>query len=252
MAIEQYTYWSITINNPDENDYLIARTPNDKYIRSMVWTPEIGGKEGTPHIQGWVRFQRNQSQAFVRKLYPRAHLKPCKKDDYNENCFRYAQKDDGTTAGPHHIILNDPLPANDTLLYKVLDRGFNLLIERDSKLSDHLDHEGIHDVLARITLKSLYTDEVEREMITERSGLEKIFISPVYEKMKAKYWREILIRIYVSKQDASDKCTERLSQGTPEKSGGSQICEDYEESESGEDERSCESRSSSGSSSYDC
>lgn len=202
MAIEQYTYWSITINNPDENDYLIVRNPNPKYVREMVWTPEIGGEEGTPHIQGWIRLQRNQSQAFVKKIYPRAHLKPCRKDDYNENCHRYAQKNDDTTAGNHHITINDPIPASDTILYKVLEQGFELMMERRSFLRDHYEQGGIKDVIQRIDVRGLYTDIVERDMIMKTAGLEKIFISPAYEKMKSKYWREILIRIYTHKEDA--------------------------------------------------
>jgi len=203
MAVEQYTYWSVTINNPDENDYLIVRNPNSKYIREMVWTPEVGGEEGTPHIQGWVRLQRNQSQAFMKKLYPRAHLKPCRKDDYNENCFRYAQKNDETTAGNHHIVLNDPLPASDTILYQVLERSWDWLVETDKNIADFLMHEGVYDVIQRLNLKQLRTDATERIMISEKSGLEKIFVSPVYEKMKSKYWREILYRLK-HKQDALD------------------------------------------------
>jgi len=194
MPIEQYTYWSVTINNPDENDYLIVRNPNPKYIREMVWTPEVGA-EGTQHIQAWVRLQRNQSKAFVKKLYPRAHLKYTDKDVYNENSHQYAQKNDETTAGNHHITLNDPLPANDSLLYKVLDQAYDRMLEREPKWKDRHEHEGLRDVIQSITIKQLCCDIIEREMIMERSGLEKIFISPVYEKMKSKYWREILYRL---------------------------------------------------------
>ena len=152
MPIEQYTYWSVTINNPDENDYLIMRNPNDKYIRSLVWTPEVG-EEGTEHIQAWIRLQRNQSLAFVKKLYPRAHLKPTDKDMYNENSHQYAQKNDETTAGNHHVVLNDPLPGADTILYKVLDQAFDRLMERDSDKLDLYEHEGLRYVINEIELK---------------------------------------------------------------------------------------------------
>lgn len=241
MAVEQYTYWSITINNPDENDYLITRNPNPKYIREMVWTPEVGGEEGTPHIQGWIRLQRNQSQAFVKKLYPRAHLKPCRKDDYNENCHRYAQKNDETTAGNHHITLNDPLPANDTLLYKVLDQAAEVAVA-DRGLWTDLWHKFGAEMwlMPEVSLKKLDTDAVERSMITQQAGLEKIFISPAYEKMKDKYWREILFRVYSHKEDAS---TNRDETSVAEETRRPQVCEDHEESTSEEDERFDESGS---------
>jgi len=243
MAIEQYTYWSITINNPDENDYLIVRNPNPKYVREMVWTPEIGGAEGTPHIQGWIRLQRNQSQAFVKKIYPRAHIKPCRKDDYNENCHAYAQKNDETTAGNHHITLNDPLPANDTLLYKVLDAAAERAIQLHGSYQAMWAKYGPQMfMMPEITFKKLETDVIEREMITEKSGLEKIFISPVYEKMKSKYWREILFRTYTHKQDADDGA-QKVANSSGDGSETSTVREGSEESgsstSSGRYEGSC-------------
>lgn len=231
MAIEQYTYWSITINNPDENDYLITRNPNPKYIREMVWTPEVGAKEGTPHIQGWLRLQRNQTRAFVSKLYPRASIKPCKKDDYVENCHQYAQKNDETTAGPHHITLNDPLPAADTILYKVLDAAWDRLVEKDDSLRDRIQHEGLKGELycPFINLKMLMTEYVEREMVMERSGLEKIFCSPAYDKMKRKYWREIIFRLKYKQNEegGSNSSQSSKSEGQQEDTES----EDYQDGE---------------------
>jgi len=206
MKVEQYTYWSVTINNPDENDYLIVRNPNEKYIRSLVWTPEEGGEEHTPHIQAWVRLQRNQTQSFMKKIYPRAHFRAITKDDYNENSHRYAQKNDETTVGLHHILLNDPLPANDTLLYQVLERAFEDLYENDKYVrSDYDAYDRKEMIVQDLNLKKLDTGAIERSMVRERAGLEKIFVSPVYEKMKAKFWRDILYRIIHNKNAGEEK-----------------------------------------------
>lgn len=220
----------MTINNPDENDYLIVRNPNSKYVRELVWTQEVG-EEGTEHIQAWLRLQRNQTLAFVKKIYPRGHFKHCDKDAYNENCHQYAQKNDDTTAGNHHITLNDPLPANDTLLYKVLENAWERLLKRDEYLLDRVQHDGMKGELygMGMSLKKLNTDVIEREMVLEKSGLEKIFISPAYEKMKAKYWREILIRIYKYKEDA-DLYDEKTTD-----TSGTSCSEETEVRESGED-----------------
>jgi len=84
MKLEQYTYWSMTLNNPTESEMVLVRNPNEKYIRQFVWTPEVGEKEGTPHIQGWIRMQRNVSKTVLIKLYPRASFRPIDKDQYNE------------------------------------------------------------------------------------------------------------------------------------------------------------------------
>jgi len=254
MPIEQYTYWSVTINNPDDNDYLIMRNPNDKYIRSLVWTPEEGA-EGTEHIQAWIRLQRNQSLAFVKKLYPRAHLKPVDKDAYNENTHQYAQKNDETTNGNHEIILNDPLPAVDSILYQVLDKAWDQLLDHDHGLRRRIEagddpiHEAIYD--PNLSLKKLDTDWVERVLIRERSGLEKLFCSPAYEKMKVKYWRDILFRLK-HKQNARGKDNESTPRGGSHTQEQVIWCEDdsYEDdcSESvSSSERSSDSGSVSGS-----
>lgn len=204
---EQYTYWSITINNPDENDMLIIRNPNDKYIRQCVWTPEQG-EDGTDHIQAWVRLQRNQTFSFVKKLYPRAHIRNCQKDEYNENTQQYAQKNDETTQGMHTISINDPLPANDTLLYQVVYQAFERIPDIEKKVIDYyMDHHDDHHmkpvhprvfyVERQLQFKDMYFDAIERQMILEKARLEKVFISPVYEKMKSKYWKEILLRLII-------------------------------------------------------
>jgi len=200
MKIEQYTYWSVTINNPDDNDYLIIRNPNEKYIRTLVWTEEVGGEEQTKHLQAWVRLQRNNSQTFMKKLYPRAHLRAIDRDDYNEACQAYAQKNDDTTAGNHTISINDPLPANDTLLYKVLERAWDF--EYGQNLSKPIDI--LFDVA---TLHGLNTRGHEKQMVRERAGLEKIFCSPAYEKMKTTFWKEILFRILTHRQDEQQRST---------------------------------------------
>ena len=99
MPQPQFTYWSMTLNNPTDSEMVLIRNPNEKYIRQFVWTPEEGEETGTPHIQGWLRLQRNQSLSFLKKLYPRAMFKGIEKDEYNENTHNYAQKNDGTERG---------------------------------------------------------------------------------------------------------------------------------------------------------
>jgi len=237
MPIEQYTYWSMTINNPDENDYLIVRSPNSKYVRELVWTPEVGA-EGTQHIQAWLRLQRNQTLAFVKKLYPRAHLKHCDKDVYNENCYQYAQKNDETTAGNHHITLHDPLPGSDTLLYQVIEKCYDIYFEEYGR------HEQFPDKAWKtVHIKQMPFDDVERDMVRQRAGLEKIFISPAYEKMKARYWRDILYRLLKHKEDAGTDGIQTQTESIGTADAGTSDGDSYQESGTcqteGSDQSSC-------------
>jgi len=224
--LELYTYWSFTLNNPTDSEMVLIKNPNAKYIREFVWTPEEGEK-GTPHIQGWIRLQRNQSKAFVIKLYPRAHFRGIAKDEYNENTYNYAQKTDVTTAGLHTISLNDPIPNVDTQLYRVLreafDRAYPVLKDRANDPDKYTVTYGIRDLIKSPFFKLV--EEVELEEVERKANLEKIFISATYEKMKQKYWRQILTRIYT--YDATE-----IQETSPEEDeeGSEQTCDEEADS----------------------
>ena len=214
--LELYTYWSFTLNNPTEAEMVLIKNPNEKYIREFVWTPEVGEETKTPHIQGWIRLQRNNSKAFVIKLYPRASFRGIAKDEYNENTHNYAQKTDVTTNGLHTICLNDPIPNADTQLYKVLreayDRTYPVLQETANNPESTTPLLEIKNIQEKLFMKLV--EEIESEMVTQRANLEKIFISVSYEKMKKKYWRQILSRIYtinnadlVPQNDEKSECS---------------------------------------------
>jgi len=216
------TYWSMTINNPTEADGVLVRNPNEKYIRQLIWTPEVG-EDGTPHVQAWLRLQRNQTMAFVKKLYPRAHLKPLTKEGYNENTHDYAQKDDETTAGHHVISMNDPLPGVDTILYRVLEQAY---------AESTYENKGFVQWPINDMLKT--TRAVEDKMVSERAGLEKLFISGTYDKMKRRFYNQIMLRLNTAKQDADDDTTQEVTIGVLEG-----VDEDEDDSEA-EDEVSGE------------
>lgn len=216
------TYWSMTINNPTEADGVLVRNPNEKYIRQLIWTPEVG-EDGTPHVQAWLRLQRNQTMAFVKKLYPRAHLKPLTKEGYNENTHDYAQKDDETTAGHHVISMNDPLPGVDTILYRVLEEAYK---------ESTIGNKGLIEWPETDML--ITTRKVEDRLVSERAGLEKLFISGTYDKMKRRFYRQIILRLNTTKQDADEHTAQEVTIGVL---GG--VDEDEDDSEA-EDEVSGE------------
>lgn len=71
------TCWSITINNPTDDDYKSAKN-------AMGWKDFISfegqnekGENGTPHIQGMLRTKSVKFSA-VKKYFPRAHIELAK------------------------------------------------------------------------------------------------------------------------------------------------------------------------------
>jgi len=203
MAVEQYTYWSVTLNNPTEADMLIVRNPNPKYVREFVWTPEEGAETGTPHVQGWLRLQRNQTQAFVKKLYPTAHLKPCRKDEYNENTHNYAQKDDATTRGPHTITLNDPMPGVESVITDIMTRMMSngdLPPTRAAMYS----RGGVEDSAFSKQRRRWVEEEV---VIQKGPSYAKLFVSPVYERIWNEFARQIYLHLIDKQCLESDSLT---------------------------------------------
>lgn len=188
MPIEQYTYWSMTINNPTENDYVLVRNPNAKYIRELVWTPEEGENEGTPHIQAWVRMQRNVTLTFMKRMFPRGSFKPCDKDGYNENVHQYAQKNDVTTRGPHTIRINDPLPSVERMLPEIYEGVLGYLQQEQTIPRDGL--------LQMLEYRRVQRDRsiVEGDLVRSHGPLyAKVFVSPIYDKLWAKFGAELFI-----------------------------------------------------------
>jgi len=243
--LELYTYWSFTLNNPTEAEMVLVRNPNEKYIREFVWTPEEGEK-GTPHIQGWIRLQRNNSKAFVIKLYPRAHFRGIAKDEYNENTHSYAQKTDVTTAGLHTITLNDPIPNADTQLYRVLREAFDRIYPKLKEVSmfpeKYTPSYGIRDLHQSQFLK--LTEEIELEQVSQKANLEKIFVSPTYEKMKRKYWRQILSRIFTITDGSQTERSSQYDGCGDQEADGEETCSEEVETCSSSDTDSSDSESS--------
>lgn len=114
-------FWSMTVNNPDETTLALVRNGYPDYCREIVYTLEEG-EEGTPHIQAWLKLQRQQRLSFVRKLFPRGHFKPLTNAEYVHNTKLYAQKDDETTRGAHVHVFHDPTGTVESLVKEVMEQ----------------------------------------------------------------------------------------------------------------------------------
>jgi len=212
------TCWSMVINNPEDNDFTLVRQMNKDYIRQLIWTPEVG-KDGTPHIQAYVRLQKQQRMSFIKKLFPRGHFKSITKDEYDLNTQTYVQKNDQTTAGLHSNTVNDPIPSVDSLLKTVVERIPALWHERelerckdhqhancrgtctadyDTLFSDaeywtsHLETNGMRTIVKRI----------EKSMVLDNPRTAKLFVAPTYTKIKKEYFTEIFLA-YILNDDHS-------------------------------------------------
>ena len=185
------TCWGFVINNPDDNDKLLVRSPNEQHVKQIVVTPE---EASTPHLQGWIKLHRQQRLSFVKKLLPRANFKALTNDEYILNARMYALKDDETTAGNHVITTNETMPDPINFLQRViedwLEYNWETLTEHTLRRVNQQEQIQ-HQVYSQKDCFR-FLDQRERELIEEKPWLVKLVLSPMYAKAKKSYWKEIL------------------------------------------------------------
>lgn len=157
-------FWGMTINNYDANDVVLVENGFPDYMRELVWQFEEG-EEGTPHIQAWIKLQRQQRMSFVKKLFPRGHFTALTADEYNANMKKYSQKTDATKRSPAVHRFNDPLDTIESLVKKVCHRMYDYFLDEEEADFDD-------------TRKWM-----ERDMVREDYKLAKIFVSQTYKAM---------------------------------------------------------------------
>lgn len=252
-STQMSTFWSVTINNPDENDWAIIRNGYQDYCREIVHTKEVG-EDGTEHIQAWVKLQRQQRFSFVKKLFPRAHLRCLNTAEYVQHTKEYCQKNDDTTAGKHIHTFNDPLHTIENVIKKVAGRIlFDLAPPKGIVDHGHLNQMRV---------------VAEREMVKEDYKYAKIFVSSTYKQMwKLFGWEMVdslnhefnnthththttavendressVIIDTTNADDTADRDTEGLSQAGGTENSQAEDDEYYEESACEGDVGTCES-----------
>lgn len=182
-------FWSVTINNYDDRDLAIVRNGYPDYCREIIHTLEEG-KEGTPHIQAWVKLQRQQRMSFLRKLFPGGHFKPLTSAEYVENTKQYAQKNDETTRSAHVHVFHDPTGTLESIMKQVI-----------LAMSKEMSYE-IYDN----SLLPVYRKLIEKRMVEKDYKLAKIFVSATYKAM----WKDFGAAMYscvVAQQNSGDTHT---------------------------------------------
>jgi len=177
-------FWGMTINNYDEKDLAMVQNGYPDYCREIVHTLEAGKETGTPHIQAWVKLQRQQRMSFMRKLFPGAtDFKALTNDEYIENTKRYAQKLDVTaqSAAVHQFF--NPTGTIEALIPRVCQTMWNEFPHAEDRTD------------ARIA--------AEKILVRENYRLAKIFVSATYKQMWKQFGSEILSAIAAKDEEKS-------------------------------------------------
>lgn len=229
-------FWGMTINNYDDTDLALVQNGYPDYLREIVHTLEKG-EEGTPHIQAWIKLQRQQRLSFVKKLFPRGHFKALTAAEYTHNTKKYAQKLDSTAVAAAVHKFNDPTGTVEALIPKVIERMWS-------------------DDYCEIEDRDRVREAVEREMVSENWRLAKIFVSAVYKQMWKQFGAEMMTGVSNARHthththtdekfshggsitdDATERDDEEGGEDAEDYSGSEQEdSEDYTEGEGSDDE----------------
>lgn len=185
--MERATCWSITINNPTEEDIRPALPPG--------WTfqgqPEKG-EQGTEHFQGMLTTPQVRFSA-VKKVFPRAHIEVARN---RLALAKYVKKDE--TRNGEYTVVNSAIPT---------------LFEYQEQVAKRFDMEEYGErykkaVKAWAAARSAaakppdadevameYLDElVEQDIENGMRGIEYIAINPMWRTSWKKFWRSIIKR----------------------------------------------------------
>jgi len=173
---DRATCWSITINNPTEED--------TKYYPpgwKLDGQYEVG-EEGTRHFQGILKTPQVRFSA-VKRAFPRAHIEIARD---RAALQRYVHKED-TRVGeyvpddiPNMFIYQDMVAArwNEEVWQERIEQA------RRRPLIPDLDEEAMK-----------YLDSIVAEMIEQgQRGAEFIAINPMWRSSWKRFWRSIITR----------------------------------------------------------
>lgn len=183
-------FWGMTINNYDETDLALVQQGYPDHVRQIVYTLERG-EGGTPHIQAYIKLNRQQRLSYVKKLFPRGSFKALTADVYKLHAQRYAQKLDKTAESPA-VISNNPFPDPVNELLDVIEAAF-----RDPDWNPHWDNPAMwaawQPVTAKVQLQMYY---IQRDRVRDNPRLAKFYVSPVYRRVRDEYFDSLKAHVF--------------------------------------------------------
>lgn len=207
---ERATCWSITINNPKFEDYIVVLPVGWKQQGQIE-----EGAEGTRHYQGMLKTPQVRFSQ-VKKYFPRAHIEVARNPDA---LAQYVRKEET------RVAVVESVPT----LFEYQGKVANDWNEDEWKeISKDIPAEKIEDAAL------LYVDRIVKKHIEAGvRGAEFIAINPMWRSSWKKFWRSIIIRNGLSSEGSSHAetpqqapCTASDSEGCSGSTGGSSVSGD--------------------------
>lgn len=195
------SYWSITINNPTEDDFIRWEgLKGEKWVKKVMGQLEKG-ENGTPHIQGMLNTDSVRF-AQIKRVLPRAHIEVAKKPAALE---RYVQKEDTRLAPIQTTRVATQADIQRECLSLALSDYQRHNMRAPNTQDEFYNWMTSHSVQYRPWAESLLDASVKKLVREGYYGIEFVMCNPQVRLAFKKYFCEIVIREYgrpqVSAQD---------------------------------------------------
>lgn len=117
--------WITVLNNYTEDEYNSILRFAQLHTEKYVFGKEVGTKEGTPHIQGYIYFKQPKIGKKIKELLNNERIKIIKANGNPTQNYEYCSKDGDFTAGGFDDInkLKQPTRGVDNITRNYMKIG---------------------------------------------------------------------------------------------------------------------------------
>ncbi len=203
MTSQRGTCWSITINNPTEED--IKPTLPAKW--ALTGQMEKGA-EGTPHYQGALKTPQCRFSQ-VKTIFPRAHIELARSKGALVN---YVHKDETRLSEVSDHVSNIPtlFDYQHTIASRWDEERYMILFrEHQRNRLDQVEAGEKPKTLDHSDIALIYVDELVAEDIEDGiCGIEYIAINPMWRSAWKKFYRPMIRREHARMSADKDRQTD--------------------------------------------
>lgn len=169
------TCWCLTLNNytPEEVEQ-VKRLSEDERVIGIVVGEEVG-EEGTPHLQGYVRFAKNCRMSTLKKYLDRAHFE--KRLGPEKNAWDYCKKDGKILVEKGEPRLTAVYGSRDAEAAAVIDKIESGMkypeIRREHKVFCFWHRQNVFKCMSDYRIESVGNDPFEAEYSSDGTPLGK-------------------------------------------------------------------------------
>lgn len=186
---ESGTVWSITINNPsDEDREALKSWPS--FVKEVIGQDEVG-ENGTLHFQGLVKCKYTTKFNALKKWLPRSHIEKARNV---KALMNYVQKSETAVEGTQ-IKLSECVSESKEFITPskfprlVVRKAMEYMDQLDWKLNgewydryEAYEYRSFRDAVIQATLK---------QMVREGWHIELLAVNPQVMKALTTYWSEL-------------------------------------------------------------